>query len=191
MYEAFASPRIQAITAGMTGGYSQEDPFDAKYNLRSAEAEYNRVLKIAPGLVEARVRRGRVRSLRGNQKDAVADLRAAVVAARDPFVKYHALLFLGGAYEALGDLEQARDAYQRAAALYGLAQSPHLALSRLAIRRGDMPAAQREVQQVLRLAPTLPTRGDPWWLYYAGSGLHVTEMFTELRAAIAAARGPS
>jgi hypothetical protein len=191
MYETFASPSIQAAIGGMTTVRSLPDLFDAKDDLKRAEAAYSRVLSIAPGLVEARVRRGRVRSLRGNQKDAVADLEAAVVAAADPFQKYYALLFLGGSYEAIGNNEQARAAYQRAAELFGLAQSPHLALSRLALRRGDMPAAQREVQQVLRLTPTLPTRGDPWWLYYMGSGLHATETLTELRAAIAAARGPS
>lgn len=192
MYEAIAGPRTQAAVAevGTPAGMRIDTPSPGD-SLKNAEECFTRALAIDPALVEARVRRGRVRSVRGNQKDAIVDLRAAVDTATDPFVKYHALLFLGGAYEALDSIEQANTAYERAAVLYPLAQSPHLALSRLAIRRGDMPAAQRDMQQVLHLAPTAPNRGDPWWFYYMGSGRKTNALFTELRAAIAAAPGGS
>lgn len=194
MYEAFAGPRAQAVAAELfvpRGMQARIEVPSVADSLENAEEFYTRALAIAPDHVEARIRRGRVRSVRGNQNDAIADLRAAVDRAAEPYLKYHALLFLGGAYEALDSIEQARAAYERAAALYALAQSPHFALSRLATRRGDMPAAQREVQQVLRLPAAAPNRGDPWWTYYMGSGRRADALVIELRAAVAAARGES
>jgi len=149
------------------------------------------VLDAAPDHHEARVHRGRVRSLRGHQPEAIADLRAASEAVTEPYVKYHALLFLGGAYEALERIDEAQAAYERAAAVYVFAQSPPIALSRLATRRGDMPAAQRQIQQVLRLSPDAPDRGDPFWSYYDGSGRRADALMTALGDAVAAVKGPS
>lgn len=186
-FEAFAGARTQAVVAELVPPLVPS----VGESLKRAEEFYTRALEVTPGDVEARVHRGRVRSLRGRHKDAIADLRAALEGATDPYVKYHAALFLGGAYEALDDIEQARGAYERAGAIYPLAQSPHLALNRLATHRGDMPAAQREVQQVLRLSPNAPNRGDPWWTYHLGSGRRVDAALVELRGAIKAARGPS
>ena len=189
MYESLAGPRTQAVAAdllvprGMRARIEAPNVGDC---LQRAERLYTRVLASRPDHLDARIGRGRVYSLRGNQKAAIADLRTAVDAARDPIQKYFALLFLGGAYEALENVEQARAAYERASTLYAFAQSPHLALSRLATRRGDMPAAQREIQKLLGLSPNAPDRGDPWWLYAMGSGRHTDALFNQLRAAVAA-----
>jgi tetratricopeptide (TPR) repeat protein len=117
-------------------------------------------------------------------------LRAASEA-NEPYVKYHALLFLGRAYESLSRIDDARAAYERAASVYIYAQSPRIALSRLAIRRGDMPAAQRYVQQVLRLLPDAPDRGDPFWSYYEGNGRLNQALMSALREAVTALRKPS
>lgn len=191
LYESYAGPRTQAVAEETVAprGYAVRFAIPSVgASLKEAEEFYTRTLRAVPGHVEARVRRGRVRSLRGNHKEAIADLRDAVTRASDPYVKYHALLFLGGACEAIDSIEEARVAYARAATLYALAQSPHLALSRLATRRGDMPAAQREMRQVLRLSPDAPDRGDPWWTYHMGSGRTVTALLAELRSAVAATR---
>ena len=62
----------------------------------------------------------------------------------------------------MGQYDAAFDAYHRAAALSPTAQSPWLALSHLARRRGDRAAALRALQQVFDL-PSEPDRDDPWW----------------------------
>ena len=195
LMEAFSDPRTQAVTAeippklGVRGETHSDLPTERE-SLKQAEEFYTRALAVLPTDIEALVHRGRVRSRRGKQKEAIADLRAAVAAKAEPYVKYYAALFLGGAYDATDDIERARAAYEQAAGIYPLAQSPHMGLSRLALRRGDMPAAQREVQQVLRLSSTLPNREDPWWMYHMGRGRSAESMYEALLGAMsAAARG--
>lgn len=193
MYEGFAAPRTQAALedmvvprrfSGRVQGATRGE------SLEKAEAWYSRALAALPNYYEARMRRGRVRSLRGNQPEAIADLRTVAAATTEPYVKYHALLFLGGAYEALDRIDDARAAYERASAIYVYAQSPYLALSRIATRRGDMPAAQRYINQVLRLSPDAPDRGDPFWSYFNGSGRRGEALLSSLRDAIAAIVAP-
>jgi len=194
MHESLAGPRTQAVVDDLLvprGMRARIETPSIGENLERAERFYTRVLAMQPGHVEVRIHRGRVYSLRGNQKAAIGDLRIAVDTSTDPILKYLALLFLGGAHEALDSNDQARAAYERAATLYRYAQSPLLALSRLATRRGDMPAAQREIQKLLRLSPDAPDRGDPWWLYGMGSGRRADELFAQLRASVSHARGVS
>jgi hypothetical protein len=197
LMEEFADPRMQAVADGSVIVGVRGVPLprpeipSERESLKQAEEFYTRALAVSPADAEALVHRGRVRSRRGRQKEAIEDLRAAAAATSEPYLNYHAALFLGGAYDATGDIEQARAAYEQAAAIYRLAQSPHLALSRLALRRGDMPAAQREVQQVLRLSPDAPNRGDPWWTYHLGHGRNAEALDAELRKVMEPlARGP-
>lgn len=192
-YESLASPRAQAAIADtfLTSGRVRVEVAPLGSTLEKADTWYSRVLAVAPGHQEARVHRGRVRILRGRARDAIADLAAVSNAVTEPYVKYNALLFLGGAYEALERTDEARKAYERAAALYIYAQSPRIALSRLATRRGDMPAAQRHIREVLRLAPDAPDRGDPFWSYYDGSGRVAAALMSSLRDAVANLRGAS
>ncbi len=75
-------------------------------------------------------------------------------------------LFLGRAEEALEHGEAARVAFERASALYPNAQSPRLALSQIARRAGNRPAAQRELQVISALPDDQRRREDPWWFYY-------------------------
>lgn len=187
MHEGYAGPRTQAAIEDMMAprNLRRPDGTSAGDNLEKAEEWFTRVLAVAPGYHEARVRRGRVRSLRGRQKEAIADLRVAAEGVTEPYVKYHALLFLGGAHEASESIDQARAAYERAAAIYIYAQSPRLALSRLATRRGDMPAAQRHMNQVLRLSPDATNRGDPFWSYLNGNGRRSDALLSALRDAVA------
>lgn len=192
LFEDFASPQTLASISDMTQPgtrISRPDvpsPGDAR---EQAEEYYNRALAINPAFAKARVHRGRVRTLRRNLTGAIQDFHAVLDAPAAPTFKYYAALFLGGAHEAMDETELAHRAYERAAAIFPLAQSPHLALSRLATRRGDMPAAHREIQRVLGLSQNRIDRGDPWWLYWAGSGREVETLLAELRAAIKAGAG--
>ncbi len=77
---------------------------------------------------------------------------------------YLAELFLGREEEALGRRDEARRHYERAAELYPNAQSPRLALSRLARQTGDRASAQRALQTLASVSDV--DRADPWWLFY-------------------------
>jgi hypothetical protein len=80
---------------------------------------------------------------------------------------YLAELFLGGEEEALGNRDSARLAYQQAADLSPMAQSPLVALSQLARRSGDRAGALREIGRLFAFQDD--ARGpqdDLWWWYY-------------------------
>jgi tetratricopeptide (TPR) repeat protein len=95
-------------------------------------------------------------------------------------LRYYGELFLGAEEESLTQYDAAFDAYHRAAALYPTAQSPWLALSQLARRRGDRAAALRALQQVFDL-PSEPDRDDPWWTYYVAQARNIDQLFEDLR----------
>ena len=63
--------------------------------------------------------------------------------------RYHGSLFTGDAAEALGHMDEARAAYERAAVLYPMAHSPRLALSQMAAREGDTIAASQTLELVV------------------------------------------
>ncbi len=68
-------------------------------------------------------------------------------------------------FEALGNGAEARQSYERAAALSPTAQSPLLGLSRVADQAGDRPAARDAIARVLKLPVYDQERADPWWVY--------------------------
>ena len=133
--------------------------------LRDAESMFRRALAQAPEHFEARLRLGRVLLMRGRARDAAEELRRANAAAPDELMKYYAAMFLGGAEEALGNFDAADDLYSRASTLYPNAQSPHVARSSLARRRGDLAGALAGIERVFELAAHYPDGDDPWWDY--------------------------
>lgn len=156
-HESFARPAIQAAarSADLPPGYElvvQSD--DAE--MRQAEALFRRALDRQSDHVEARLRLGRALLIRGRFQDAVQELRRAHAAAPDDLMKYYAAMFLGAAEEALGNVDSAADLYTRASALYPNAQSPHVAQSALARRRGDRAAAMAAMERVFELAAAFP-----------------------------------
>jgi hypothetical protein len=99
----------------------------------------------------------------------------------EDLLRYFVALFLGAAEEALGNDAQATASYARAAALYPTAQSPHLALSALARRRGDRTGALNALQRTFDLSKTDSERQDPWWTYHVAHGRHAEALLEELR----------
>jgi tetratricopeptide (TPR) repeat protein len=130
--------------------------------LRLAEALLKRALDREPTFIEARIRYGRVLTLLDRPQDAVKELRRAAGEAREPLLDYFAQLFLGAASEAADRRDDARRAYERAAALVPQAQSPRLSLSQLAAREGDHGAALRALEPMLALLAEVDDRIDPW-----------------------------
>jgi len=56
------------------------------------------------------------------------------------------------------------------------------ALSELARRQGDRPAALRALQRVFDLPSTEPDRIDPWWRYHVAQARNADDLLDDLRA---------
>jgi tetratricopeptide (TPR) repeat protein len=137
--------------------------------LRRAESFYRRALTIDPGAAEAGVRLGRVLSLLERNAEALTQL-PRLDASAPPMLRYYETLFTGAAAEALGRLDEARTAYERAAELYPRAQAPRLALSQLAGRTGDSARAIEAIKNVLSATQEPGLEDDPFWMYYSAAG---------------------
>jgi tetratricopeptide (TPR) repeat protein len=180
LYENFASPRIQEFirTTALPAGVSINVPSE-RANLRRAAAFYRRAIDLDPALTEARIRLGRVLGLQGQHEGAIRELQP--VDGGGSLLRYYTAMFLGAEEEALGHADRARDAFGTASALYPQAQSPYLALSRLAWRSGDRGGALRAIQPVLALSVDEDVRQDPWWQYYDGTGRDAETLLDRLR----------
>jgi len=164
--EVYASPPVQSVarTAVLPIGYHVSVPSEAAA-LRNAETYLRHALMRRPGHQEARLHLGRVLIVRGRPQEAAEELRHVTFPDADRELQYFAALFLGAAEEGSGRFAQARDAYQRASAIFPLAQSPYIALSALARQRGDRAGALREIQHVFDLGDRSTDDQDPWWSY--------------------------
>jgi tetratricopeptide (TPR) repeat protein len=181
-HETFASPATQAAVRGaqMPFGFTLEIGSE-RAELREAERLLRRALRENAGLIEAQLRLGRVLFLRGRHAEAAGELRQAAAGVEEDLLRYFGALFLGAAEEALGHDQQAAASYARAAELYPTAQSPHLALSALARRRGDRTSALIALQRTFDLSKTGSERQDPWWTYHLAQGRNAEALLDELR----------
>jgi tetratricopeptide (TPR) repeat protein len=170
-HESYARPAIQAATRSIVlpPGYELAVQSE-ETELRNAEASFRRALAEQPEHFEARLRLGRVLLMRGRAREAAEELRRANGSARDDLMKYYAAMFLGRAEEALDNFDVADGLYTNASALYPNAQSPHVARSALARRRGDGAGALAGIERVFVLAAEYPDGDDPWWTYDAAAG---------------------
>jgi tetratricopeptide (TPR) repeat protein len=187
-HETHARPAIQAAvrSADLPAGYELAIQSDSA-EFRQAEALFRRALDRQADYVEARLRLGRALLMRGRSRDAAEELRRAHAEAPDDLMKYYAAMFLGRAEEALGNLEAASDLYSRASALYPNAQSPHVANSALARRRGDRAGALAAMERVFELAAAYPDGADPWWTYDVAAGRDQERLLDALKQMVAAA----
>jgi hypothetical protein len=172
LHELFAGSMVQAARR-RTNDVRVGDRGD---NLRHADEYYSRALAKAPAFVEARLRRGRVRGLMNRHAEAVLDLHRARELTTDREQSYYIRLFLGREEELLGRRDEARRHFEAAAELYPRAQSPSLAISRLAASRGDFSGARQALDGGLRSIPTEPYSEDPWWIYDLGPGRYAAAM---------------
>jgi tetratricopeptide (TPR) repeat protein len=180
--ESYASPAIQAaarsvvLPPGLTIGVESE-----RSELRQAEAFFRRALALRPGMGEAHLRLGRVLALVGRHAEAAAELHQALTLVEDKDLRYYGELFAGAEEAALGRFDAAHAAYDRASTLFPLAQSPYLAISELAHRRGDRAGAAAAVQRVFALPAALDgARDDPWWRYHVVQARNAEELLDAL-----------
>jgi hypothetical protein len=125
-----------------------------------------------------------VSGLLGGHDEAARELRRAGEAAREPRTRYFASLFLGVEEEALGRASAARAAFERAAELYPRAQSPYLALSQLARRRGERTDARRFIGEVWSRSNEDRLRDDPWPTYLTGIVTEPDVLLADVRSAL-------
>ena len=183
LHESMASARRQSamrkadVPAGVTFAMGSRGD-----ELLLAERFYERALENAPNFDEARVRYARVLGQRRHHEEAVVELQK-LTGVQGPLLQYYAALFLGGEFEALGKDDEARRAYERAAALSPTAQSPRLALSRLAEGR-DRSATREALLMLAEQEPLGEVRDDPWWVYDIAAGRGADLALTALHQAI-------
>jgi hypothetical protein len=93
---------------------------------------------------------------------------------------YLGMLFLGAERESLGQLEDARDAFRRAAELASVARVPHLSLARVARELGDMQTMEESLKRAL-VPPSDDEQADPWWQYRRVQGRRAEEQLNRVR----------
>ncbi|HEX9186104.1 MAG TPA: tetratricopeptide repeat protein, partial [Vicinamibacteria bacterium] len=111
-------------------------------SLADAQALLAKALKRDPGMLEARLRLGRVLLLRGRTREALPDLVQAGQESASRSQRYLARLFEGRTRERLGDMPGAAAAYAAAAETVPQAQSARIALGRALALAGENRRAQ-------------------------------------------------
>jgi hypothetical protein len=190
-FETFASPLFQATLAPDPAAPRRRRPrpragdgaTSAENLLELAERHFRLALQLDPSFTEARVRLGRVLTLRGRSEAARVELEKAVGGPGDPSLAYLRHLFLGRALEAVGQPAAAASAYGSALDLYPSAQAALLASSHLAARRGRSDEAGAALERVL--SASVPARhADPWAAYHHGNGRKADTMLDAFAARV-------
>jgi hypothetical protein len=167
----YATPSVQNAMAGVKvpfGFYVMVN--DRQAELDQAERFLRRAVELEPRSAEAQLRYGWVLVQQQRLDPAFDALRAARAAASEPVLEYFAALFLGVAEAAAGRHDAAGELFEQASRPFPTAQAPLLALSELAMRRGDRAAASAALHRLLALPPN--EREDPWWNYGVVYGRH-------------------
>lgn len=141
---------------------AQDLPPTAETARTNAERAFREALSLDPSLDEARVRLAHVLYDRGQYDDAagqLALLAAAPGTSSSAFLDYYTTMVTGRVARALNRFDEATTAFERGLALQANAQAPRVALSELAMARGDAATASRY------LMPLAAGAGidDPWW----------------------------
>jgi VWFA-related protein len=135
-----------------------------RFETRALEL-YERALARQADLLEARLRRGRIRALRGQARDASADLEAVARQATEPYLQSLAWLYLGDLEERAGRTAEAVERYRAALAARPGFQTATVALADALHRLGRVRAADRATAESLSGAAQDP---DPWVGYHLG-----------------------
>lgn len=187
LHARMASPPLQhAVRQATLPTGRKPDSSNARTHLERARGFLVRALDADPGMVEARVRLGHVLLELKEARAAATQLQQVLGGEVDDPLRYCAELFLGDALASLDEPAEARNAFERAAALYPHAQSPPLALSRLARAQGDRASAASLLERVLSPSPVARRFEDPWWTYYLRDAGTPERLLDEWRLTVAA-----
>ena len=146
-------------------------------DLADAQALYAKALKQDPGLLEARLRLGRVLLLRGRPREALPELEHVGRESPRPSQCYMARLFEGRTRERLGDPRGAATAFAAAVDRVPRGQSALVALGRALDRLGEGTRAQEAFDRALQAE----VQRDPWLDYIKGQPDRIDALLEELR----------
>src|SRR5574338_725017 len=178
-HEALASRPVQAFIHTAVRSARMALPVDsADQELAEAQRFFSRAVDQDPGLVEARVRLGRVLGLRGRSAEAIRHLREASLTSAEPLIAFYAFLFLGSELVTQGDYAGARAAYLQAAERFPQAQSVNLSLAELAWRFGQRDEMEMRMKMALESADDA---SDPWRTYHAAHGRRAALLLQQVR----------
>jgi tetratricopeptide (TPR) repeat protein len=182
LHEWMASDAVQQamVAAKAAGGNVRFAVRSSADELGRARDHLERAVRLDPGLVEARVRLGRVLGRIGRHEDAAVELRRAAASAEEIELRYYAHLFLGAEEEAAGRFAEAREAYRVAAFLYPAAPSPLLASSHLARRQGNREEALQFLRQALAPSSSGAASVDPMRFYHRAAGRNARSLLREM-----------
>jgi tetratricopeptide (TPR) repeat protein len=146
--------------------------------LSDAEADFARAVQEAGPASEAAVRLARVRLLK-EQVEQSRELLDRVLAADVPVeIRYLALLFRAAAADELGNVQDATRDYLAAVDSIPRAQTPMLALARIADEQNQPANARKWVERAVALGTGVL---DPWRRYIQGQGWQVGARVASLR----------
>jgi len=171
------------ITHELAWVWTHEQGFPSPFSgsLDEAEKAYRQVLDAQPAAVEARVRLGRILTLRGENESAVGML-AGVPASAPPALVYLARLFEGDALERMAHDADARQRYDAAIRAWPQGQAAHLALAYLQYQEGARTDAAGRIHD--SASDRVADDGDPWFRYSMGLGAGARAELEMLRAMV-------
>jgi tetratricopeptide (TPR) repeat protein len=149
-----------------TRAHDDDRPYVVTGDLKDAESSYRKALAEDRDLVEARLRLGRVLTLKGELDDALRVLDP-LGSTGDAGFRYLAQLFAGDALERRGNAAAAETRYVAAFSAIPTGQSARLALAHLRHAAGARTAAADAVRATA-LERGVAETADPWFLYIHG-----------------------
>jgi hypothetical protein len=161
----------------------------SRAELHEAEDLFRHSLKGDPGFVEGHLRLGHVLALLDRHREAMAELDTVPSRTDAPLLQYYTHMFRGRSLATLGSGAEARTAYEAAARLFPLAQSPLLALSQLANASGDGRGTIDGIARVFTLPESDDAGDDPWWTYSVSAGRFFDGSMADLVATLQAGAG--
>jgi tetratricopeptide (TPR) repeat protein len=171
-----------AVLSGFsTTGVSVEPP---KIYERCASV-FERALRRAPELHEARVRLGRALVEAGKFEEAGRVLEPLFGEAEVPArLKYYARLFHGRALMGLGRGDAAAASYRQADALFPGCQAPQIGLTTALRAAGDEAGARSVMMTFLTGVRPAACPQDPWWDYLLGQAWRIEPLAAALQARV-------
>ncbi|MFL6280615.1 MAG: tetratricopeptide repeat protein [Vicinamibacterales bacterium] len=150
-------------------------------DLKDAERDYRQAIIVAPTLIEARLRLGRVLTLRGDPEGM--KILGHIGESSEVPLQYLARLFEGDVLEKRGDIAEAERRYTTAVTLLPTGQSACLALAHLRHARGARSEAEQDIRSSAR-ATDVPDTSDPWFWYARGTAWRGPGYLEQLRVMI-------
>jgi tetratricopeptide (TPR) repeat protein len=191
VHQLYANGRVQQYVnaprraqPGVPPGAPPGTPETASVELARAEIDLRRALTLDPSLAEARIRLAHVVGDLGRPEEALPLVEEALRARLPAFFQSYATLILGRNLARVGRLDDARAAFDRAAALAPTAQAPRIGRSLVALAAGRPADALSDLTGFLGQEPTLASDAEEWALYFRVHDPAAADQLAALRAEV-------